>query len=424
LAVPAERFLRSASFFPAPADVVSGPCNDGSQPQRAITETSIDPMNEAAARILIVDDQPDNLLILEDLLGRYYTVHAAGDGEGALARLADGDRPDLMLLDVVMPGMDGFEVCRRVKAAPALRDMPVLLLTSLDSAADEEYGLSLGADDFIHKPYSPPVVLARVNNHLKLARAGRLLRDRNEDLERLVAERTREIVLQSEQLVRSKQEVIASQGATITALCSLTEVRDNETGGHIRRTQHYVRVLAEQLRDHPRFRHELNDETIDMMFRSAPLHDVGKVAIPDAILLKQGKLTPAEWEIMKRHPTYGRDAIAQAERELGDQGGSFLRFAREIAHCHHEKWDGSGYPQGLAGDDIPVSARLMAAADVYDALMSRRAYKEAYSHECAMQMIQAERGRHFDPDVVDALQGLAETCRDIARRYCDDDDPQ
>lgn len=381
-------------------------------------------MNEAAARILIVDDQPDNLLILEDLLGQHYTVHAACDGEAALTRLADGDRPDLMLLDVVMPGMDGFEVCRRVKAAPGLRDMPVLLLTSLESAADEEYGLSLGADDFIHKPYSPPVVLARVNNHLKLARASRLLRDRNEDLERLVAERTREILCQSEQLVRSKQEVIASQGATITALCSLTEVRDNETGGHIRRTQHYVRVLAERLRDHPRFRHELNDETIDMMFRSAPLHDVGKVAIPDAILLKQGKLTPAEWEIMKRHPTYGRDAIAEAELELGDQGGSFLRFAREIAHCHHEKWDGSGYPQGLAGDDIPVSARLMAAADVYDALMSRRAYKEAYSHQRAMEMIQAERGRHFDPDVVDALQGLAETCRDIAQRYCDGDDPQ
>lgn len=381
-------------------------------------------MNEAAARILIVDDQPDNLLILEDLLGRHYTVHAACDGEEALTRLADGDRPDLMLLDVVMPGMDGFEVCRRAKASPGLRDMPVLLLTSLDSAADEEYGLSLGADDFIHKPYSPPVVLARVNNHLKLARASRQLRDRNEDLERLVAERTREILRQSEQLIRSKQEVIASQGATITALCSLTEVRDNETGGHIRRTQHYVRVLAERLRDHPRFRHELNDETIDMMFRSAPLHDVGKVAIPDAILLKQGKLTPAEWEIMKRHPTHGRDAIAQAELELGDQGGSFLRFAREIAHCHHEKWDGSGYPQGLAGDDIPISARLMAAADVYDALMSRRTYKEAYSHERAMEMIQAERGRHFDPDVVDALQGLAETCRDIARRYRDGNDPQ
>lgn len=378
--------------------------------------------NDAAAHILIVDDQPDNLLILEDLLGEHYSVHAACDGEAALTRLQDGNNlPDLMLLDVVMPGMDGFEVCRRVKSSPVLRDIPVLLLTSLESAADEEYGLSLGADDFIHKPYSPPVVLARVNNHMKLAYASRMLRSRNEDLERLVAERTREILRQSEQLIRSKQDVIASQGATITALCSLTAVRDHETGGHIRRTQHYVRVLAERLRDHPRFRHELDDESIDMMFKSAPLHDVGKVAIPDSILLKDGKLTPAEWEIMRRHPTYGRDAIAQAEAELGDQGSSFLRYAREIAHCHHEKWDGSGYPQGLAGDAIPVSARLMATADVYDALMSRRVYKEAYSHEQAMGMIIAERGRHFDPDIVDALQGLAETCRDIALRYRDDD---
>ena len=378
--------------------------------------------NDAAAHILIVDDQPDNLLILEDLLGEHYSVHAACDGEAALTRLQDGNNlPDLMLLDVVMPGMDGFEVCRRVKSSPVLRDIPVLLLTSLESAADEEYGLSLGADDFIHKPYSPPVVLARVNNHMKLAYASRMLRSRNEDLERLVAERTREILRQSEQLIRSKQDVIASQGATITALCSLTAVRDHETGGHIRRTQHYVRVLAERLRDHPRFRHELDDESIDMMFKSAPLHDVGKVAIPDSILLKDGKLTPAEWEIMRRHPTYGRDAIAQAEAELGDQGSSFLRYARDIAHCHHEKWDGSGYPQGLAGDAIPVSARLMATADVYDALMSRRVYKEAYSHEQAMGMIIAERGRHFDPDIVDALQGLAETCRDIALRYRDDD---
>lgn len=384
---------------------------------------TISAMNDAAARILIVDDQPDNLLILEDLLGQHYTVHAACDGPEALKRLADGDRPDLMLLDVVMPGMDGFEVCRRVKAASALRDIPVLLLTSLDSAADEEYGLSLGADDFIHKPYSPPVVLARVNNHLKLARTSRQLRDRNHDLEQLVADRTREILHQSEQLIRSKQKIIASQGATITALCSLTEVRDNETGGHIRRTQNYVRVLAERLRNHPRFRHELNDESIDQLFRSAPLHDVGKVAIPDAILLKQGKLTPAEREVMNRHPIYGRDAIAQAELELGDQGGSFLRYAREIAHCHHEKWDGSGYPQGLAGEAIPISARLMAAADVYDALISRRPYKEAYSHEQAIQMIVAQRGRHFDPAIVDALQELAEACHQIALRYRDDDAP-
>lgn len=378
-------------------------------------------MSSEPAEIMIVDDQPDNLLILEDLLGRYYSVQSAADGVQALDRLDRGARPDLMLLDVVMPGVDGFEVCRRVKSSAGLREMPVLMLTSLESPDDEERGLSLGADDFIHKPYSPPVVLARVNNHLKLARASRQLRERNEDLERLVAERTREVVRQSEQLIRSKQQVIASQSATITALCSLTEVRDNETGGHIRRTQNYVRVLAEHLREHPRFRHELDDDSIDQLFKSAPLHDVGKVAIPDAILLKQGKLTEQEWEIMKRHPVYGRDAIAQAERELGGQAGSFLRFAREIAHCHHEKWDGSGYPQGLAGDAIPISARLMAVADVYDALMSRRTYKAAFTHEQAMTIITAERGRHFDPDVVDALGMLTEVCRDIAHLYRDDD---
>jgi putative two-component system response regulator len=374
----------------------------------------------AAAEILIVDDQPDNLLILEDLLGRHYSVLAASGGEQALDALERGARPDLMLLDVMMPGIDGFEVCRRVKASAVFGDMPVLMLTGLDSAADEAHGLSLGADDFIHKPYSPSVVLARVNNHLKLARTSRELRDRNEDLERLVADRTREIVRQSEQLVRSKQDVIASQSATITALCSLTEVRDHETGGHIRRTQHYVRVLAEHLRDHPRFAHELDDESIDLLFRSAPLHDVGKVAISDSILLKQDKLTPDEWAIMKRHPVYGRDAIAQAEIEIGDAAGSFLRFAREIAHCHHEKWDGSGYPQGLAGDSIPISARLMAVADVYDALMSRRPYKAPYTHQQAMAMIEAERGRHFDTDVVGALRGLAHVCQDIARRYRDE----
>lgn len=377
---------------------------------------------QAAEQILIVDDQPDNLLILEDLLGDRYCVHAASNGEQALERLQRGERPDLLLLDVMMPGLDGFEVCRRIKASRDLADIPVLLLTSLDSADDEEYGLSIGAEDFIHKPYSPPVVLARVNNHLRLARASRLLRDRNGDLERLVAERTREILSQADELVRGKQAVIASQDAIITALCSLTEVRDNETGGHIRRTQNYVRVLAQALADHPRFRHELNEESIDLMFRSAPLHDVGKVAIPDAILLKRGKLTPEEWEIMRRHPTYGRDALAQAESELGDHGGAFLRYAREIAHCHHEKWDGSGYPQGLSGDAIPLAARLMAVADVYDALISRRSYKQPYTHEEALAVIREGRGRHFDPDVVDALQGLADVCRGIAERYRDEDE--
>ncbi|MDP2809327.1 MAG: response regulator [Rhodocyclaceae bacterium] len=377
------------------------------------------------ALILIVDDQEDNRLILEDLLGGHYSVHAVPDGQRALDYLAGGGRLDLILLDVMMPGIDGFEVCRRIKTMPDRHDIPLLFITSLDSAADEERGLSLGAEDFIHKPFSPPVVLARIRNHLKLAQARRFLRDRNEDLEQVVVERTREIVIQSAELMRQKQEVIASQEATIVAFCSLAEARDNETGDHIRRTQNYVKALAEWLCDHPRFAAEVNDETIPLLFKSAPLHDVGKVAIPDRILLKPGKLTPEEWEIMKRHATYGGDAIAKAEsglRSRGGQGGSFLRYAREIAYGHHEKWDGTGYPLGLAGEAIPVSARLMAVADVYDALISRRVYKAAFSHDQAIGMIVEQRGRHFDPDMVDALIAVADEFRDIAAGFCDEND--
>lgn len=375
---------------------------------------------EQQPRILIVDDRLDNLLVLEDLLGPHYSVHAASDGQRALSYLEQGGHADLILLDVVMPEMDGFETCKRIKASPALGDIPVLFLTSLDSAADEEYGLSLGAEDFIHKPFSPPVVLARVRNHLNLAQVSRLLRDRNAELEHLVAQRTREILRQADELMLSKQEVIASQGAVITAFCSLAEVRDNETGNHILRTQHYVKVLAERLRHHPRFARELDEEAISLLFKSAPLHDVGKVAIPDAILLKPGKLTAEEWAVMQRHCEYGRDAIVRAEQELGDSGGAFLRYASEIAYSHHEKWDGSGYPLGLAGDAIPLSARLMAVADVYDALISRRVYKPSFPHEQAVAMIAEGRGSHFDPDVADAMLAITDTFRDIAQHFSDE----
>lgn len=370
------------------------------------------------AHILIVDDQLDNLLVLEDLLDEHYEVHAASNGEQALDYLRDGGRADLVLLDVMMPGLDGFTVCRRIKGAPQWRDIPVLFLTSLESAADEAHGLSMGAEDFIHKPFSPPVVLARVRNHLKLSQITALLRERNDDLERLVRERTKEILHQSEELVRSKQAFIAAQGATITAFCALAEARDNETGNHIKRTQNYVQTLAEQLRTQERFKGALDTETILMLHKSAPLHDVGKVAIPDAILCKPGKLTPEEWVIMKRHTTYGRDAIAQAEKELGTSAG-FLRFAREIAYSHHERWDGTGYPEGLAGETIPLSARLMAIADVYDALISARVYKPAFSHERAVEMILEERGTHFDPDMVDGFMAVSGEFQRIAQRYSD-----
>ena len=371
--------------------------------------------------ILAVDDQPDNLLILEELLGDRYTVHSVGNGTAALEFLDTGARVDLILLDVMMPGLNGYEVCERLKGNPAHHLIPVIFLTSLDSAADEERALRLGAEDFIHKPFSPPVVMARVANHLKLSRFTALLRERNDDLERLVVERTREIRQKADELLRQEELLISAQDSTIRAFCSLAEARDNETGNHIRRTQNYVKALALRLRAHPRFSAELTDETVELLFKSAPLHDVGKVAIPDAILLKPGKLSEDEWRIMKQHAEYGRAAIASAEKEMGANHRSYLRYAREIAYGHHERWNGTGYPQGIAGDAIPVSARLMAAADVYDALISRRVYKPAFPHETAISMIAAERGAHFDPDVVDALLAIRDEFQDIARRYSDQD---
>jgi cyclic di-GMP phosphodiesterase len=376
-------------------------------------------MEQPRHQLLAVDDLQENLFILQDLLGEHYIVHTAANGQEALDFVRAGGRPDLVLLDVMMPEIDGFEVCRQLKGVVETQDIPILFLSSLDSDADEAEGLNLGAADFIHKPFSPPVVLARVRNHLNLSFATQALRKQNDHLEHLVAERTRQILVQTNELVRNKQEVIAAQGATIAAFCSLAEARDNETGNHIRRTQNYLKTLAEQLSTHPRFTHELNNQSIQLMFKSAPLHDIGKVAIPDVILLKPGRLTEEEWTVMKRHCEYGRDAIVQTEGELGEAAGSFLRYAREIAYGHHEKWDGSGYPQGLSGDDIPISARLMAVADVYDALISKRVYKPAYPHEQAVDMILAEQGRHFDPDVVDALQNVAEKFREIAQSYKD-----
>jgi putative two-component system response regulator len=371
------------------------------------------------SRILIADDQPENLLILDDMLSEQYDVHTVNNGDEVLRYFDTGGEADLILLDVVMPRLDGFEACRRLKTSNTQRDIPVVFLTGLDSAADEEYGLSLGAEDFIHKPFSPPVVLARVRNHLALSRATRDLRDRNENLEHLVEERTREILLKTSELIRSKQQLIAAQSATITAFCSLAEVRDNETGNHIRRTQNYVRLLAEELRDHPRFRQTLSDELIVLLFKSAPLHDIGKVAIPDSVLLKPGKLDPDEWTIMQRHCAYGRDAIALSASELVNGEESFLKYAIEIAYSHHERWDGNGYPQKLGGDTIPLSARLMAVADVYDALISKRVYKPAFPHDQALDIIAVERGKQFDPDITDAFVAINEKFHQIAQAYGD-----
>lgn len=355
-------------------------------------------------QVLVVDDTPDNLALMSDLLRDTCKVRVANSGDRALRLVASGTLPDLILLDIMMPGMDGYEVLRRLKASPMTRDIPVLFLTAKSEVEDERIGLELGAVDYLTKPVSHAILQARVKIHLALKAQSDFLRDKSAFLEAEVVKRTR--------------EVQAVQDVTIHALASLAETRDNETGNHIRRTQHYVRALAEHLAGHPRFAATLTDAYILGLFKSAPLHDIGKVGIPDSILLKPGKLTDAEFEIMKTHTTLGRDALERAEKELGTTVG-FLNIAKDIAYGHQEKYNGSGYPQGLAGEAIPLAARLMAVADVYDALISRRVYKEPFSHEKSIAIMQEGRGTHFDPDVFDAFLALQPEFRQIARRYAD-----
>ncbi len=307
----------------------------------------------------------------------------------------------------MMPEMDGYETCRLLKANEDTADIPVIFLTAKSQTQDEEMGLRLGAVDYISKPISPPIVMARVATQLHLQNARQFLKDQNQHLEHLVQERT--------------QQLIRMQDATILAMASLAETRDNETGNHIRRTQNYVEALARQLCTHPRFSEVLTEKNIDLLYKSAPLHDIGKVGVPDRILLKPGKLDFDEFEIMKLHTVYGRDTIIMVETYLGGSN-DFLTFAREIAYSHQEKWDGSGYPQGLKGDEIPVSARLMAVADVYDALISKRVYKPAFSHEESLDIMRKGRGSHFDADVLDAFLTIEDRVRAIADKFSDAED--
>ena len=356
--------------------------------------------------ILVVDDTPDNLTLISSLLKDAYRVKVANSGAKALKFVQGDNKPDLILLDIMMPGLSGYDVIKELKANAETRGIPVIFLTAMSDAADERNGLELGAADYITKPISPPIVLARVKTQLQNKAATDFLKDQNSFLEGEVAKRTRELS--------------AIQDVTILAMASLAETRDSETGNHIRRVQFYTKALAEKLKSHPRFAHYLTERTIDLLFKSAPLHDIGKVGIPDRILLKPGRLTADEYEIMKTHTTLGRQAIEHAERQLGIQV-DFLKLAKEIAYYHQEKWNGSGYPTGVGGDDIPISARLIALADVFDALISRRVYKSGMPHQEAVEVIKASKGTHFDPDVVDAFVEVQNEFAAIAQRFSDND---
>ncbi|MEW6502122.1 MAG: response regulator [Thermodesulfobacteriota bacterium] len=356
--------------------------------------------------VLLVDDTVENVDILIGVMGDFYEMMVATDGRSAL-EIAQNGAPDLILLDIMMPGMDGYEVCRRLKESESTREIPVIFLTAMAETADKTRGFRLGAVDYITKPFDVEEVRARVKTHLSLRLARQELARQNELLEERVRERTRELAL--------------TQEVTIDCLAGLAEYRDPETGGHIMRTKHYILRLAIHLRRHPRFRHLLDEATIDLLYKSAPLHDIGKVGVADNILLKPGPLTEEEFREMSRHTIYGRDAIAGAERKLGTN--SFLRIAREYAYSHHEKWDGSGYPEGLKGEEIPLAGRLMGLVDVYDALISKRVYKPPLPHEQAVRIITEGDGRtrpdNFDPDVLTAFVEVEDSFRQIALHFAD-----
>jgi putative two-component system response regulator len=366
----------------------------------------------ASNTILVVDDTRENLEVIGGILRKKYHVRVANSGQRALKAAAMDPRPDLILLDVMMPDIDGYTVIRELKATPETKQIPVIFVTAMDSDQDEEFGLSLGAVDYVTKPIRPAILLARVQTQLELKVSRDLLQDQNQWLENEIKQRMTE------------NELI--KDVTLYALASLAEARDQETGYHLHRTQTYLILLMEQLKDHPRFRDELTEQGRQLIAKAAPLHDIGKVGIPDEILLKPARLTPEEFEVMKTHSKIGGDALAKAtqrvleshpdDQEDAESRGSlaFLEIAQQIALYHHERWDGNGYPEQVVGEAIPIAARLMALVDVFDALSCKRPYKQPFPMDETIAIICDERGRQFDPDVVDAFLALQNKFIEIA----------
>ena len=306
----------------------------------------------------------------------------------------------------MMPEMDGYVVCRRVKRDRDICDIPIIFLTAKSSIEDETMGFDLGAADYLTKPISPPLLLARVKTHLVVKASKDFLKNQNELLEAEVKRRT--------------QEVINVQNVSIMAMANLAETRDLDTGFHIKRTRIYMKLFAVQLSTKDKYHDMLTPDYIEQLSNSAPLHDLGKVGVRDSILLKPDKLTKEEFEVMKSHAYLGFKALDEAEKQMDETDGfTFLHIAKDIAHYHHEKWDGTGYPDGLVGESIPLCARMMAIVDVYDALISKRVYKDDMAHDAAMAILIEGKGTHFDPALIDALLEIENVFSVVATKYKD-----
>jgi putative two-component system response regulator len=369
----------------------------------AIEGKSMSKNTGGRGNILIVDDGPENLRVLSELLrSDGYLTRPVSNGAMALEAAA-AEPPDLILLDIMMPDMDGFEVCRRLKRDARLRDVPVVFLSAIDDVADKVKAFTVGAVDYVAKPFQFPEVRMRVETHLRLRRLQLELEAKNRRLLELVSDQVREIS--------------DSQMATIFALAKLAESRDGETGRHIERVQLYCKLLAATLAEQPSYVGRIEESFIENIFLASPLHDIGKVAIRDHILLKRGELTPDEFEEMKMHTTFGAQTLEAVRTRY--PRNEFLRLGIEIARCHHERWDGQGYPAGLAGPNIPLSARIMAVADSYDAARSRRCYKPALSHAECREALSARGGTYLDPDVLMAFEDVQGLFEDVANALVD-----
>jgi putative two-component system response regulator len=336
--------------------------------------------------ILVVDDVPENIDILTGILKDDYRVRAATNGPSAL-NLVKKMPPDLILLDVMMPGMDGFEVCRELKADHASRKIPLIFVTAMGEVEDESRGFAVGCVDYITKPVSPPIVRHRIKTHLALY-------DQNRGLESQVQERTVE-------LEQTRLQVIHRLGRA-------SEYRDNETGLHVIRMSHYAYSIG--------LAAGLSRDEAALLLNAAPMHDVGKIGIPDSILIKPAKLTPEEWTLMRRHCEFGAAII-------GDYAHPLFQSSRSIALTHHEKWNGEGYPNGLKGEQIPLFGRIVALADVFDALTNKRPYKEAWSVEASLAWINAQRGEHFDPELTDIFLSIVPDIMGFMHKYAEDQGP-